>query len=138
MPDRDTEAKPASLPKGSGASQISREHVHSVGDSVHCSMHRSETTVVYIVAGLTYLACGCFISDAGGTDEAPGTAGQGCLFDPSEFDVTACSTAGLLMPGDDWIGCGNRSSVNDGDTLPSVALTVPEAASVLREAVKDK
>ena len=42
------------------------------------------------------------------------------------------------MPGDDWIRCGNRSSVDDGDTPPGVALTVPEAARVLRDAVKDK
>jgi hypothetical protein len=53
---------------------------------MHCSMHGRGTTVKYVVAGLAYLACGCFMNGAGDTDEEPGTAGQGCLFDPSEFD----------------------------------------------------
>lgn len=86
MPDRDTEPKPATVSKGSGAPQTPRAHVASVGDSVRCSMHRRKTTVKYVVAGLVYLACGCFMNGAGDTDEEPGTAGQGRLFDPSEFD----------------------------------------------------
>jgi hypothetical protein len=39
---------------------------HSVGDSVTCWKHGRETTIKSFAAGITYLACGCFVVGSGG------------------------------------------------------------------------